>query len=97
MNALPTNLYRADQCRELDRRAIEKFGISASILMERAGAAAFNVLRETWPDARRIAVMCGVGNNAGDGYVIARLAHEQGLKVSVFQVGDADKLPGDAL
>lgn len=97
MNALPTNLYRADQCRELDRRAIEKFGISASILMERAGAAAFNVLRETWPEARRIAVMCGVGNNAGDGYVIARLAHEQGLKVSVFQVGDADKLPGDAL
>jgi hydroxyethylthiazole kinase-like uncharacterized protein yjeF len=97
MTALPTNLYRADQCRVLDRLAIEKFSISASILMERAGEAAFNVLQLTWPEANRIAVMCGVGNNAGDGYVIARLAHEQGLNVSVFQVGDADKLPGDAL
>jgi hydroxyethylthiazole kinase-like uncharacterized protein yjeF len=97
MSNLPTNLYRAAQCRELDRLAIEEFGVSGNILMERAGEAAFNVLRETWPEAKRIAVLCGVGNNGGDGYVIARLAHEQGLDVTVLQVGDAARLQGDAL
>ena len=97
MTDLPTNLYRAEQCRELDRLAIEEFGISGNILMERAGEAAFNALRETWPEAKRIGVLCGVGNNGGDGYVIARLAQEQGLDVSVLQVGDAARLGGDAL
>ncbi len=97
MTDLPTNLYRAEQCRELDRMAIEEFGISGNILMERAGEAAFNVLRDTWPEAKRIAVLCGVGNNGGDGYVIARLAQEQGFNVTVFQVGDTNRLQGDAL
>lgn len=97
MSDLPTNLYRAEQCRELDRLAIEELGISGNILMERAGEAAFNVMRDTWPDARRIAILCGVGNNGGDGYVIARLAKEQELDVSVLQVGDAGRLQGDAL
>ena len=97
MSGLPTNLYRTEQCRELDRLAIDEFGISGNILMERAGEAAFNVLRDTWPEAKRIAVLCGVGNNGGDGYVIARLAMEQGLDVSVLQVGDTSRLHGDAL
>ncbi len=97
MSDLPTNLYRASQCRDLDRLAIEEFGISGNILMERAGETAFNVLRDRWPEAKRIAVLCGIGNNGGDGYVIARLAHEQGLDVSVYQVGDPARLQGDAL
>lgn len=97
MSELPTNLYRAAQCRELDRLAIEEFGVSGNILMERAGEAAFNALRATWPAAKRIAVLCGIGNNGGDGYVIARLAHEQGLDVTVLQVGDSTRLQGDAL
>ena len=97
MTDLPTNLYRTEQCRELDRLAIEEFGISGNILMERAGEAAFNVLRDTWPNAKRIAVLCGVGNNGGDGYVIARLAQEQGLNVTVLQVGESGRLQGDAL
>lgn len=97
MQKPPHNLYRTEQTRELDRLAIEEFGISANILMERAGEAAFNVLRGSWPEARSIAVLCGIGNNAGDGYVLARLAHEQGLEITVYQVGDAGKLQGDAL
>ena len=97
MSDLPTNLYRATQCRELDRLAIEEFGISGNILMERAGEAAFDVLRDRWPDAKRIAVLCGIGNNGGDGYVIARLAQEQGLDATVYQVGDPARLQGDAL
>ncbi len=97
MNELPLQLYRAEQTRELDRLAMGEFGISGTILMERAGDAAFSVLTTAWPQARRLAVLCGNGNNGGDGFVIARLAHEQGMDVTVYQVGDASKLQGDGL
>lgn len=55
--------------------------------MQRAGAAAWRELRRQWPQARRIAVICGSGNNGGDGYVLARLAREQGCETRVYQVG----------
>ncbi len=97
MNALPRALYRAHQVRELDRIAMEAFGIPGSVLMERAGAAAFDALRGQWPQARRIAVLCGTGNNGGDGFVLARLAREAGLAADVYQVGDPARLKGDAL
>ncbi|HEX2245524.1 MAG TPA: NAD(P)H-hydrate epimerase, partial [Gammaproteobacteria bacterium] len=77
---LPSMLYRADQVRLLDRYAIETCGIAGAILMERAGTAAFAVLRERWPGVRRISVLCGMGNNGGDGYVVARLAQQAGLE-----------------
>ncbi len=94
---LPTALYRAEQVRELDRIAIEDEGIPGATLMERAGIAAFHALRRTWPEARRIAVVCGPGNNGGDGFVVARHAAAAGLTVSVGLVGDAARLAGDAL
>lgn len=94
---LPYALYRADQVRELDRIAIEECGIAGATLMERAGQAAFSMLRKRWPEARDITVVCGVGNNGGDGYVIARLARESGLSVRIMTLGDTDKLHGDAL
>lgn len=97
MSDLPYELYRAEQVRALDRTAIERFQIPGSVLMERAGAAGFRVLSERWPQARRIAVVCGTGNNAGDGYVLARQALGAGLEVSVCQVGDPGRLQGDAL
>jgi NAD(P)H-hydrate epimerase len=65
--------------------------------MSRAGAAAFELLRQRWPDARRIVVVCGGGNNAGDGYVVARLAHQSGLDVRVLTLSNPDDLRGDAL
>ena len=97
MSTLPVNLYRAEQCRELDRLAIQEYGISGNILMERAGEAAFAALRAAWPEARRITVLCGIGNNGGDGFVVARLAREQGFDVDVYQIGDAARIQGDAL
>ncbi|MDH5570425.1 MAG: NAD(P)H-hydrate dehydratase [Gammaproteobacteria bacterium] len=97
MTQLPNLLFTASQTRELDRLAIEEFGISANILMERAGDAAFRLMRSRWPEARRIAVFCGTGNNGGDGYVLARLAREQQLEVTVYQVGGNGKIQGDAL
>ncbi len=97
MCELPVELYRAAQVRELDRIAIEERGIPGHTLMSRAGAAAFNLLRQQWPDARRIVVVCGGGNNAGDGYVVARLARQTGLDVRVLTLANPDDLRGDAL
>ena len=94
---LPRALYTAAQVREFDRIAIEEFGIAGIELMERAGQAAFGQLRQRWPEANRVAVLTGTGNNGGDGFVIARLAHAAGLEVAVLQLGDRSRLRGDAL
>ncbi|MDE2089857.1 MAG: NAD(P)H-hydrate epimerase, partial [Gammaproteobacteria bacterium] len=97
MSDLPLALYRAEQVRELDRVAIQEYGIPGAVLMERAGSAAFGVLRQRWPQARAITLLCGIGNNGGDGFVVARRARETGLDVRVLQLGDASRLHGDAL
>ena len=75
--------------RALEQRVASEDGIPTAELMARAGAAAFVVLRERWPQAQRITVVCGRGNNAGDGYVLARHAYQAGLQVQVLQ------LPGE--
>ena len=93
---LPRALYRAEQVRALDRCAITQHGIPGIELMERAGAAAFSLLRRLWPDARRLCVLAGAGNNGGDAYVVARLALEQGLDVRLLRLGDHDRLKGEA-
>jgi hydroxyethylthiazole kinase-like uncharacterized protein yjeF len=97
MRELPFELYRAAQVRELDRIAIEDRGIPSYTLMSRAGEAAFKLLRQRWPDACRITVVCGGGNNAGDGYVVARLARQTGLDVRALTLSNPDDLRGDAL
>lgn len=80
-------LYRAADVRELDRRAIEIHGISARTLMERAGDALFRALRAWFPSAGCVLVLCGGGNNGGDGYVLARLARAAGLSVTLCAAG----------
>lgn len=94
---LPKTLYIAAQVRELDRIAIEEFSIPGITLMERAGDAAYQLLRTKWPEAKNILVLCGPGNNGGDGYILARLAKDENLLVNLRQVGDHQKLAGDAL
>ncbi len=94
---LPTALYTVTQARELDRAAIEDFGIPGGTLMERAGQAVFEALRARWPQAGHVAVVCGVGNNAGDGFVVGRLLRETGLRASVLYLGDPERLKGYAL
>ncbi|MCR4301776.1 MAG: NAD(P)H-hydrate dehydratase [Sulfuricaulis sp.] len=93
---LPETLYSAAQVRELDRLAIEACKIPGATLMQRAGEAAFDLLRTRWPRARRIVVVCGPGNNGGDGYVMARLARAAGLAVDVLSLGAVEKTQGDA-
>jgi len=96
MKRLPHNLYRAEQVRELDRLAIEYYGIAGYSLMTTAGQEVFNQIRKRWPRARSIAFLCGGGNNGGDGYVIARLARLAGMVVEVHQLVDPERLQGDA-
>ncbi|MCK9621707.1 MAG: NAD(P)H-hydrate dehydratase [Methylobacter sp.] len=96
MQNLPIKLYRAAQVRELDRIAIQERGIPGFELMSRAGHEVFQRLKKQWPHARSVAVFCGSGNNAGDGYIIARLALDTGLKVCVYAVSEPEKLNGDA-
>jgi hydroxyethylthiazole kinase-like uncharacterized protein yjeF len=96
MTALPAELYTADQVRELDRIAIERQGIPSITLMERAGGSALDVLTRRYPDASNLIVICGGGNNAGDGYVLARLARQAGLNVRVVALVEPGQLKGDA-
>jgi NAD(P)H-hydrate epimerase len=96
MEHLPEALYRAADTRAADLRAASKHGLAGGVLMERAGGTAFALLRERFPRARRITVVCGPGNNGGDGYVLARLAKEAGLTVVVLSPADSAGLKGDA-
>jgi NAD(P)H-hydrate epimerase len=96
MKDLPLRIYRASQVRELDRLAIEQHEIPGYTLMYRAGEAALALLRKRWPWARRLLVLCGAGNNAGDGYVLARLAQAERLHVMVVALFDPVRLQGDA-
>ena len=80
----PLPLYRTQQVREIDARAVERLQLSKFELMERAGAAAWALLHKRWPKAKRIGIACGPGNNGGDGYVLARLAKMAGCKVHVL-------------
>lgn len=94
---LPKTLYLAAQVRELDRIAIEEFSIPGITLMESAGDAGFQLMCSRYPEAKRFLVICGLGNNGGDGYILAKLAQEANLFVKLRQVGDHQKLAGDAL
>jgi len=96
MESLPEMLYRAANTREADRRAIERLKVGGGELMERAGAAAFRLAREHFPRAHRWAVVCGPGNNGGDGYVLARLARAAGLEAETPIVAQAPTPKGDA-
>jgi hydroxyethylthiazole kinase-like uncharacterized protein yjeF len=83
MSAPTESLYRVAQVPEIDRRASQALGDSYA-LMTRAGEAAFRRLAANWPQARRLVVCCGSGNNGGDGYVVARLAKFAGRDVIVI-------------
>lgn len=96
MQSLPAGVYTAEQVRALDRCAIERFDVPGYELMTRAGHATLSALRLAWPEARSLCVYCGPGNNGGDGYVVARIARAQGLRVHVVAVTDPATSTGDA-
>src|SRR5215510_13168485 len=84
-----------DQCREIDRRAIEDYGISGLVLMENAGRGCVDVL-ERLGIAGPVVILCGKGNNAGDGFVIARHLVVRGYDCRIVLLCPTDELRGDA-
>ncbi|WP_116808598.1 NAD(P)H-hydrate dehydratase [Steroidobacter cummioxidans] len=96
MKPLPLAVHTAAQVRALDRHAIDDLHIPSYTLMTQAGEAAAVALRSCWPSKQRIAVVCGPGNNGGDGYVLARLAQSMRIDVTVVSLSDTAQLRGDA-
>src|SRR4029077_16686567 len=76
-------LWHPDEVRELDSRAIHELGLPGIALMEYAGAQAARVLREHYGDGAAVSVLCGPGNNGGDGFVLARHLHVAGVSAGV--------------
>src|SRR6188508_1667723 len=86
------------QMREADRRTIEDIGIPSIVLMENAGRQAVAAMEAAFDDlgTSRVGVVCGRGNNGGDGFVIARTLVQRGVDVSVFLIGRVADVRGDA-
>jgi hydroxyethylthiazole kinase-like uncharacterized protein yjeF len=85
----------SEEMQQIDRLTIEKYGIAGTILMERAGLSVVAKINDFFPD-QKVLVLCGGGNNGGDGLVIARVLHNQGRDVQVFLSAPPDNLKGDA-
>ncbi len=96
MPELIDKLYTAQQVREQDYSAIHEFNIAGYELMKRAGRAILEDTRARYPDAGHWLVMCGPGNNGGDGYVLASMAAAEGIKISLCSLVDTARLQGDA-
>ncbi len=93
-----TKLVDGRQMAEIDRRTIEEHGVTGAELMERAGREVVEAIASRWDglDGLRAVVVCGKGNNGGDGYVVARLLRANGAKVQVFLVAPRAEVAGDA-
>ena len=91
-------VLNAAQMREADRRTIEEIGIPSLVLMENAGRQVVAAMEAIYADLleRHVAVLCGHGNNGGDGFVVARTLAHRGVDVSVFLIGRASEVRGDA-
>ena len=84
--------------READRRTIQDIGIASLVLMENAGRQVVAAIESLYPDLgeRSVAIVCGKGNNGGDGFVVARTLQQRGVEVSVFVIGKVAEIKGDA-
>src|ERR1044071_9242899 len=95
---LAMRVLTAAQMREADRRTIEDVGIPSLVLMENAGRQVVAAIEAIHTDIleRQVAVLCGRGNNGGDGFVVARTLLQRGADVSVFLIGQVSDVRGDA-
>lgn len=92
-----TELLTAAQMRAIELAAINSGEVTGLELMERAGRGVVEAILEEWPEmaltSHKALVLCGPGNNGGDGFVVARLLKQRGWEVEVFLYGDEGKLP----
>ncbi len=93
-------LLRASKMRAAEERAIRSGRVSGAVLMERAGRGVFEAICTAWPElaagGATAAILCGPGNNGGDGFVVARLLSDLGWAVTAYFNGDPSKLPENA-
>ena len=89
-------IVSAQEMRAIDRATSERSGVPSLTLMENAGAAVADYALSHHPQAQRVVVLCGKGNNGGDGFVAARRLHGQGKNVQVIMLADPGDLRGDA-
>ena len=91
-------VLNTQQMREADRRTIDEIGIPSVVLMENAGRQAVAAMEAAFEDlpTTRVGVMCGRGNNGGDGFVVARTLIQRGIETSVFLLGSVADVRGDA-
>ncbi|ADP10286.1 hypothetical protein EJP617_06050 [Erwinia sp. Ejp617] len=94
--SLPDSVWPAESLTYLEQEGADCLGITLFELMQRAGEAAFNLLRTQWPSAQHWLILCGNGNNGGDGYIVARLAQSAGLAVTLVAVDGSKPLPEEA-
>ncbi|KJY82826.1 NAD(P)H-hydrate epimerase [Vibrio galatheae] len=93
---LPLSLYTGQQVKLGELQAAKCAGVEMYTLMLRAGDAVYGVVKQQYPNAKRILILAGTGNNGGDGFVVAKLAKQDGLKVATYVYGDESKISGDA-
>ena len=91
-------LTTSEESRLLDQRAMTEYGLPEAVLMENAGASVVQLMKEkiSWEDAR-VVIVCGSGNNGGDGFVTARYALSEGADVTVLVMGDASHMGENSL
>ena len=94
--SIPHSIWHADDLRRAEKEAADSLGITLYELMLRAGEAAFNVVRSAYPQAAHWLILCGHGNNGGDGYVVARLAVAAGIRVTLLALESDKPLPEEA-
>src|SRR5438105_416450 len=85
-----------DEVRALDRRAIDGFGVPGVVLMENAGRGAAELLMRLNPEKKPVVILCGPGNNGGDGFVMARHLDNAGYAVDVHVLAKSNREPTDA-
>src|SRR5207245_1782031 len=89
-------IVTAAEMRDIDRATSQRFGVPSLTLMENAGAAVADLVVSRYPSAERIGVICGKGNNGGDGFVAARRLKAAGREVRVVLLAEPSELRGDA-
>jgi len=90
-------LYTAQQSQAIDHYAIQQKKIPGLLLMKRAGLFSYETLLSHYPNAQKLLIVCGTGNNGGDGFVVAQLALMAGIEVTLVLSGEIETLKNDAL
>jgi len=94
---LALKIVTASEMRQIDRITSERLGVPSLTLMENAGSAVAEFVMSAYPLIRHVGVICGKGNNGGDGLVAARKLHDAGRAVRVLLLAEPAELQGDAL